>query len=119
MKFRVSAWAIRNPIPAAILFIALAIAGLSAYAQLPIKHFPNITFPAVEVIVTQSGAAPAEMETQISRPVEDSLSGISYVKHIVSTVSLGQSNTMIEFELSAPTCRRPRTTSAPPSTASG
>ena len=99
MKFRVSAWAIRNPIPAAILFIALAIAGLSAYAQLPIKHFPNITFPAVEVIVTQSGAAPAEMETQISRPVEDSLSGISYVKHIVSTVSLGQSNTMIEFEL--------------------
>jgi HAE1 family hydrophobic/amphiphilic exporter-1 len=99
MKFRVSAWAIRNPVPVAILFIALAVAGLSAYSKLPIKHFPNITFPAVEVIITQSGAAPAEMETQITRPVEDSLSGISYVKHIVSTVSLGQSQTMIEFEL--------------------
>ena len=99
MKFRVSAWAIRSPVPVAILFIALAIAGLAAFARLPVKHFPNITFPAVEVIVTQSGAAPAEMENQITRPVEDSLSGISYVKHIVSTVSLGQSQTMIEFEL--------------------
>jgi len=99
MKFRISAWAIRNPVPVAILFIALAIAGLSAFARLPVKHFPNITFPAVEVIVTQSGAAPTEMENQVTRPVEDSLSGISYVKHIVSTVSLGQSQTMIEFEL--------------------
>jgi HAE1 family hydrophobic/amphiphilic exporter-1 len=99
MKFRVSAWAIRSPVPVAILFIALAIAGLAAFARLPVKHFPNITFPAVEVIVTQSGAAPTEMENQVTRPVEDSLSGISYVKHIVSTVSLGQSQTMIEFEL--------------------
>jgi HAE1 family hydrophobic/amphiphilic exporter-1 len=99
MKFRVSAWAIRNPVPVAIMFIALAVAGLTAFARLPVKHYPNITFPAVEVVVTQNGAAPAEMENQITRPVEDSLSGISYVKHIVSTVSLGQSQTMIEFEL--------------------
>jgi HAE1 family hydrophobic/amphiphilic exporter-1 len=99
MKVRISAWAIRNPIPVAILFIALAIAGLSAYGQLPIKHFPNIQFPAVNVTITQSGAAPAEMETQITRPLENALSGIPYVKHVVSTVDLGSSSTTLEFEL--------------------
>jgi HAE1 family hydrophobic/amphiphilic exporter-1 len=99
MKFRVSAWAIRNPVPAAILFIVLAIAGLSAYGRLPIKKYPNIAFPAVNVTVTQSGAAPSEMETQITRPVENAVSGISYVKHISSAVDLGSSSTTIEFEL--------------------
>ncbi len=99
MKVRISAWAIRNPVPVAILFIALALAGLIAYGHLPIKHFPNIQFPAVSVSVTQSGAAPAEMENQVTRPVENALSGISYVKHISSTVDLGSSSTMIEFEL--------------------
>jgi len=96
---RISAWAIRNPIPVAIMFIALAIAGLAAYGKLPIKHFPNIQFPAVSVVVTQSGAAPAEVENQISRPVENALSGIEYVKHISSSVSLGASTTLVEFEL--------------------
>ena len=99
MKFNVSAWAIRNPVPVAILFIALAIAGFSAYHRLPIKQFPNIQFPAVNVTVTQSGAAPAEMENQITRPVENAMSGIAYVKHITSAVSLGSSSTTLEFEL--------------------
>jgi HAE1 family hydrophobic/amphiphilic exporter-1 len=96
---RISAWAIRNPIPVAIMFIALAIAGLAAYGRLPIKHYPNIQFPAVNVTVTQSGAAPAEMENQITRPVENALAGVEYVKHISSAVSLGSSSTSIEFEL--------------------
>jgi HAE1 family hydrophobic/amphiphilic exporter-1 len=96
---RISAWAIRNPVPVAILFIALAVAGLAAYGQLPIKHYPNIQFPAVSITVTQSGAAPAEMENQITRPVENALAGIEYVKHISSSVSLGASQTMVEFEL--------------------
>jgi HAE1 family hydrophobic/amphiphilic exporter-1 len=96
---RISAWAIRNPVPVAILFIALAIAGLAAYGKLPIKHYPNIQFPAVSIVVTQSGAAPAEMENQITRPVENALAGIEYVKHISSSVSLGSSQTMVEFEL--------------------
>jgi len=99
MKFRVSAWAIRNPVPVAILFIALAIAGLVAYGKLPIKQYPSIQFPAVNVTVTQSGAAPTEIENQITRPVENALSGISYVKHLNSTVDLGVSSTTIEFEL--------------------
>ena len=99
MKVRISAWAIRNPIPIAILFIALTLMGLISYSQLPIKQFPNISFPLVAVTVTQSGAAPTEMETQITRPVEDAIAGIANVKHISSDISLGSSVTSIEFEL--------------------
>jgi HAE1 family hydrophobic/amphiphilic exporter-1 len=96
---RISAWAIRNPVPVAVLFIALILAGVFAYGGLPIKQFPNVQFPAVSVTVTQSGAAPAEIETQITRQVEDAMSGISGAKNIYSTVSLGASTTTIEFEL--------------------
>ena len=96
---KISAWAIKNPVPVAVLFVALVLAGMFAFPGLPIKQFPNVQFPAVSVTVTQSGAAPAEMETQITRPVEDALSGISNVKNIYSTVSQGVSTTNIEFEL--------------------
>jgi len=99
MNFRISAWAIRNPIPAALMFIALTLAGLVAYPNLLIKHFPNIAFPAVAVIVTQNGAAPAEVENQISRPVENAIAGIQNVKHVQTTATLGSSVTVIEFEL--------------------
>ncbi len=99
MKFRVSAWGIRNPIPVVVLFAALTLAGLLAYARLPIKQYPNIDFPAVTVTVTQSGAAPAQMETQITRPVENAIAGISNVKHVSSSVTLGASITTIQFEL--------------------
>ena len=96
---RISAWAIKNPVPVAVLFIAMVLAGVVAYTGLPIKQFPNVQFPAVSVTVTQNGAAPAEMETQVTRPIEDALSGISNVKNIYSTVSQGVSTTNVEFEL--------------------
>ena len=97
--FRISAWAIQNPIPVAVLFIGLIIAGMIAYAGLPVKQFPNIQFPLVTVTVTQNGAAPAQMETQITRPVEDALAGLSNVEEIQSTVTQGVSTTSINFEM--------------------
>ncbi|WP_374573450.1 efflux RND transporter permease subunit [Phenylobacterium sp.] len=96
---RISAWAIRNPVPVAVLFVALILAGLFAYTGLPIKQFPNVQFPAVSVTVTQSGAAAAELETQVTRPIEDALAGISNVKNIYSVVTQGASTTNVEFEL--------------------
>jgi HAE1 family hydrophobic/amphiphilic exporter-1 len=98
-ELRISAWSIRNPIPVAVLFIALIIAGVAAYLSLPVKQFPNVTFPAVTVSVTQSGAAPGELETQVTRPIEDAVSGISNIKTIRSSVTQGASTTTIEFEL--------------------
>ncbi len=99
MKLRISAWAIRNPLPIALLFIALTLLGWLSYTRLPIKQYPNISFPLVQVSVSQSGAAPSEVENQITRPIEDALAGIANVKHVKSYVSLGLSNTDVEFNL--------------------
>jgi HAE1 family hydrophobic/amphiphilic exporter-1 len=97
--FRVSEWAIRHPVPVAVLFIAAVIAGLISYNTLPIKNYPNIEFPAILIQVTRSGAAPAEMETQITRPVENGLAGLSNVESIASNITQGTSVTIIQFQL--------------------
>ena len=99
MKIRLSAWAIRNPIPVALMFIALTLAGLISYTKLPIKQNPNVSLPVIFISVTESGAAPSEMENQITRPIEDAVAGIPNIKHISSSVTLGASSTSIEFEL--------------------
>jgi len=96
--FRVSTWGIKNPVPVALLFLALTIAGIGGFLSMPVKAFPEVSFPVINVTVTQSGAAPSEIETQITRPVEDAAASISGVKHISSTVTLGASVTQIEFQ---------------------
>jgi len=98
-ELRLSTWGIKNPIPVALLFIAAVLAGTLAYTVLPIKRFPNVTFPAVGVLVTENGAAPAEVETQITRPVEDAMAGIANVRDIQSQVIQGSSTTIVTFEL--------------------
>ena len=98
-RIRISAWAIQNPVPVAVLFVALVLAGMIAYTGLPIKQYPNVSFPVVAVTVTENGAAPDQMETQITRPVEDAMAGISNARNIYSTVTQGVSTTSIEFEL--------------------
>ena len=113
MKLRISAWAIQNPTPIAILFVAMSLWGVLAYTSLPIKHYPNISFPMVSVTVTQSGAAAPEVENQITRPVENALASIQHVKHITSSVTLGASSTALEFDLGTDMQRR-RMTSVPP-----
>jgi HAE1 family hydrophobic/amphiphilic exporter-1 len=98
-QLRVSAWAITNPIPVTVIFAALTLAGVISYLLLPVKQFPNVSFPAVTVTVTQNGASPAELETQVTRPVEDAMAGISGVDHIQSSVTLGASTTTINFKI--------------------
>jgi HAE1 family hydrophobic/amphiphilic exporter-1 len=97
--FAISAWAIRNPVPVAVLFLGLILAGLISYAGLPIKQYPNVQFPVIAVTVTQNGAAPGEMETQITRPVEDALAGVTGVKTVQSVVTQGVSTTSMQFEI--------------------
>lgn len=99
MNWNISAWCIRNPIPPTILFLLLTVAGVISLFGLGIEEEPNIDVPWVTVIVTDSGAAPIELETQVTRKVEDAVSGVSNVKHIHSTVRTGTSVTNIEFEL--------------------
>ncbi|MBY0251346.1 MAG: efflux RND transporter permease subunit, partial [Methylobacterium organophilum] len=99
MRLNVSAWAIRKPLPSVVLFLVLMILGLVSFRSLPITRFPNIDIPIVSVTITQSGAAPAELQTQVTKWVEDSVAGVKDVKHILSTITEGISTTTIEFRL--------------------
>lgn len=73
--------------------------GYVSFNQLPVTRFPNIDVPIVQVRVYQSGAAPSELETQVTKKIEDAVAGVSGVKHITSTLTEGQSLTVIEFRL--------------------
>ncbi|WP_076997129.1 efflux RND transporter permease subunit [Variovorax sp. KK3] len=101
MKLGISAWSIKNPIPVSVLFIALLIAGLAGYLALPIKLFPDVSFPIVQVSVSLPGAATTEVETQVTREVEGAVSNIANVAHVSSTVSPGASATTVEFAVGA------------------
>ncbi len=98
-NMRISAWAIENPIPVILLFIALMIGGTAAYSMLPVKQFPDIEFPAVAVTVVQPGAAPSEIENQVTRPIENSIASIAGIDILQSTVTQGVSTTMVQFEI--------------------
>jgi len=95
----ISAWAIRRPIPSLLLFLVLMVMGWISFTTLPITRFPNIDVPVVQVMITQSGAAPAELETQVTKKVEDVIAGITGVKHQSSAITEGSSVTLIEFRL--------------------
>ena len=95
----ISAWAINNPVATIVLFLLLTVAGLVAYPMLRINNMPDIDLPVVVVTVMQPGAAPSELETQVTRRVEDAVAGLGDVRHIMSTVIDGTSTTAIEFAL--------------------
>ena len=90
-------WSIRNPAPVIILFIGLTIAGLISFPKLGVQDRPDIEFPAVIVTITYPGVAPTQMESEITRKVEDSVATISGIEQMTSTVDEGASTTSIEF----------------------
>ncbi|GGH61277.1 MMPL family transporter [Frigidibacter albus] len=98
-----SAWSVRNPIAPLLAFVLLMVLGWQSFNALPITRFPNIDVPLVAVTVAQAGAAPAELETQITKEIEDAVAGITGVKNILSTVSDGVSTTSVEFRMEVPT----------------
>jgi hydrophobe/amphiphile efflux-1 (HAE1) family protein len=105
MQLNISAWAIRKPIPSIVLFIVLMILGIFSFTRLPITRFPNIDIPIISVTVTQSGAAPSELQNQVTKRIEDAVAGITGVKHIISNIAEGISTTTIEFRLETNTDR--------------
>ena len=100
MSFRnISAWSIRNPVIPLVFFTALLLAGLLSFARMDVVNNPDIEFPAVNVSISQPGAAPTEIENQITQRVEAAVRAINGVKTINSTASEGNSSTFIEFEI--------------------
>ncbi|KQT93232.1 ABC transporter permease [Methylobacterium sp. Leaf469] len=105
MRLNISAWAIRKPIPSIVLFLVLVVLGLVSFRALPITRFPNIDIPIVAVTVTQAGSAPSELQTQVTKVVEDAVAGVKGVKHTISAITEGISTTTIEFRLETNTDR--------------
>lgn len=95
----ISAWAIKRPLPALMIFFVLCVAGIYGFIKLPISRFPDISFPMVSVSVVLPGAPPSQLETEVTRRVEDSVATITGVKRVFSNVNEGISTTSIEFIL--------------------
>jgi HAE1 family hydrophobic/amphiphilic exporter-1 len=93
----ISAKSIRQPIPAIVFFILLALAGMLGFKKLGINQFPDVDIPYVTVTVTDPGAAPTEMETNVTRIVENSVATVGDVVHIMSNAQDGISTTTVEF----------------------
>ncbi|HEX6865994.1 MAG TPA: efflux RND transporter permease subunit, partial [Caulobacteraceae bacterium] len=101
MLRNISSWSIRNPVPTLLLFLVLTLAGLVGFSRMRVNNFPDVEFPMVVVSASEPGAAPTEVETQVTRIIEDQLTGLSGVRHLRSTVAEGVSVTYIEFEVGA------------------
>lgn len=95
----ISAWSIRNPIVPMLAFFGLMLAGIFAFRSMEVQNQPDIEFPIVIVSISQPGAAPSEIENQITQRVEAALQTLDGVDTIRSTASEGSSMTMVQFEL--------------------
>ncbi len=105
MLLNISGFSIRRPVPTLVLFLVLTLAGLVSFGQLGIDLNPNIDFPAVIVTVNQTGAGPQELETQVTKPVEDAVAGLGNIDELRSTITDGISTTVINFTLGTDTDR--------------
>ena len=94
-----SALSIRNPIPAILLFALLTLAGLLAFKANKVQFFPDIELPIVTVTATLDGAAPAQLETEVARKIEDSVATLQGVKNIYTKVLDGVATVTVEFIL--------------------
>ncbi|QDP22769.1 efflux RND transporter permease subunit [Bradyrhizobium cosmicum] len=105
MALNISAWSIRNPLPSVVFSIILLILGWVSFTKLAVTRLPSADIPVISVAVSQFGAAPAELESQVTKTVEDAVSGVEGVRHITSQITDGLSVTTIQFALETNTDR--------------
>ncbi|NKL02340.1 AcrB/AcrD/AcrF family protein [Rhizobium leguminosarum bv. viciae] len=94
-----SAFSIRNPVPAILLFAMLAVGGLLAFKHLPVQNFPDMDLPTIKITATLDGAAPAQLETEVARTIEDNLASLSYLDHVTTTITDGTVSISVSFKL--------------------
>jgi multidrug efflux pump subunit AcrB len=98
----VSSWSIRNPIPAVMLFVLLTFAGFLSFSAMKVQNFPDIDLPTVSVTATLPGAAPAQLETDVARKIENAIATLQGLKHIYTKVQDGAVTITAEFRLEKP-----------------
>ena len=94
-----SALSIRNPVPAVLLFILLTLAGLIGFKSMAVQDFPDIELPIVTVDAVLPGAAPAQLETEVARKVENSVATLQGVKNVYTRILDGAVSVTVEFVL--------------------
>jgi len=90
---------ILRPVTITMAILALIVLGLTSLGRMPLDLYPDIEFPFVSIISSYAGAGPEEIETLVTRPIEDAVSTISGVKSVTSTSQEGLSTVSIEFYL--------------------
>ena len=98
----ISAWAIRHPVSPIVLFVVLMFMGTVAFLRVPVTLNPDVAFPVVLVQVSQPGASPQEIETQIMQKVEGAVAGVGNIDNIISLAIEGQSRTFVQFNIGTP-----------------
>ncbi|MDQ7744499.1 efflux RND transporter permease subunit [Hydrogenophaga pseudoflava] len=95
----VSAWSIRNPIPAAMLFVMLTLAGLFSFQAMKVQNFPDLDVPNITIVASLPGAAPNQLENDVARKIENSLASLQGLKHIYTKVQDGTVSITAEFRI--------------------
>ncbi|WP_064681184.1 efflux RND transporter permease subunit [Rhizobium bangladeshense] len=94
-----SAWSIRNPVPSILLFMLLTATGLIAFERLSVQSFPDMDLPTVQIHATLEGAAPAQLETEVARKIEDKLASLSLLEHITTKITGGTVVISVSFQI--------------------
>jgi hydrophobe/amphiphile efflux-1 (HAE1) family protein len=98
----ISAWAIKHPIFPIVLFVVLTFVGTVAFIRLPINLNPDVSFPQVLITVSQPGAAPTEIETQVMQKIEGAVASVGNVHNITSRAVEGTARIWVEFQIGTP-----------------
>ena len=97
-EFWLSTFAINNRISVMVLVALVAIMGIVSYLTIPKESFPNITVPNIFVVTLYPGVSPEDMESLVTRKLEDELGNISEIKEMTSTSTEGYSSVVLEFD---------------------
>ncbi|RYX96843.1 MAG: efflux RND transporter permease subunit [Comamonadaceae bacterium] len=98
----VSSWSIKNPIPAIMLFVLLTFAGALSFKAMKVQNFPDIDLPTVSVSAALPGAAPAQLESEVARKLENAIATTQGLKHIYTKVQDGGVTLTAEYRLEKP-----------------
>src|SRR5260221_6115593 len=95
----ISAPFIRRPIATSLLTVALLLAGVLAYTQLPVAPLPQVEYPVIQVNAGLPGASPETMASAVATPLERQFGRIAGVNQMTSTSALGSTNITLQFDL--------------------
>ena len=89
---------VKRPVTTILIFVALIVIGLYSLVRLPVDLYPEIELPFVTVLTTYPGASASDIESNVTRPLEDALNSVSNLKELTSTSSDGLSVIFLNFE---------------------